>query len=680
MESPLEGRLRNTDLPYSKGLMPLYEAVVNSIQSIEELDSTVGKGLDNYNISVEIVRSSQIEMELAGGKQPVADISDFLIVDDGIGFTDDNLGSFKTLDSLHKVDKGCRGIGRLLWLKAFTQVQISSNFTNEGKILNRKFKFNIQEEISGPEEASEVDEPASTKVRLCGFKSKYANNAPKTLESIASGLLEHCLWYFVRAQGVPHIQIFDQHGSIDLFELFDEHMHSSSSATSFKIDDQEFELTHVKIRASRNKNHTLGYCAAGRLVKEETLKGKIPGLFAHIKDTDGEFTYMGYLTSPFLTERVSAQRTGFNIENEVEGLLRSVDISFADIRSKTIPLIEGFLEPSLQENKSASQSKIESFVSSVAPKYRPLLDHIPSENLFVDPKISDKDLDLVLHQEVFKVEQKLLEDGHDVMSPSEDETHADYLARVENYLQTVSALKQSDLANYVTHRKVVLDLLGVAIGKQPDEKYSKEDVIHELIAPMIKSSEDIEFRRQNLWLIDERLAFHNFLASDKPIKSYPTTSSDSAKEPDIASLRLFDNRILVGDGTDAHASLTVIELKRPMRDGFKAGESEEKDPILQSLAYLRSLRQGAKTKSGRSIPNADKIPGFIYVIADFTDSLVKCCKIHQLQITADGLSYFGYHKDADYNAYIQVISFDGLLASAKERNRAFFDTLGLPCK
>lgn len=42
------------------------------------------------------------------------------------------------------------------------------------------------------------------------------------------------------------------------------------------------------------------------------------------------------------------------------------------------------------------------------------------------------------------------------------------------------------------------------------------------------------------------------------------------------------------------------------------------------------------------------------------------------------MGYFGYHPSAYYNAYIQVISFDGLVAAATERNRAFFDRLGLP--
>ena len=103
---------------------------------------------------------------------------------------------------------------------------------------------------------------------------------------------------------------------------------------------------------------------------------------------------------------------------------------------------------------------------------------------------------------------------------------------------------------------------------------------------------------------------------------------------------MFENPLLVGENAAQQASITVIEIKRPMREGYQAGESEAKDPVLQSLGYLRRLREGACTVKGRPIPNASKIPGFIYVLADFTNSLIDCCKVHQLQITADGMGYF----------------------------------------
>jgi hypothetical protein len=64
------------------------------------------------------------------------------------------------------------------------------------------------------------------------------------------------------------------------------------------------------------------------------------------------------------------------------------------------------------------------------------------------------------------------------------------------------------------------------------------------------------------------------------------------------------------------------------------------------------------------------------VIADLTPSVRERCKTHNLRPTQDGLGYFGYNDN--YRAYIEVISFDRLLNQATRRNRAFFDTLGLP--
>lgn len=112
-----------------------------------------------------------------------------------------------------------------------------------------------------------------------------------------------------------------------------------------------------------------------------------------------------------------------------------------------------------------------------------------------------------------------------------------------------------------------------------------------------------------------------------------------------------------------------------MRNDARAGE--DKDPIEQALGYLDRIRQGkVTTATGRPIPESDAIPGFCYVLCDLTESVVKRCKMHDAIRTSDGLGYFFYNKT--FSAYVEVISFDRLVNSAKERNRAFFDKLGLP--
>ncbi len=54
-----------------------------------------------------------------GLKNEVTAFESFSIIDNGNGFTAENYKSFRTADSSLKWKKGCKGIGRFLWLKAF---------------------------------------------------------------------------------------------------------------------------------------------------------------------------------------------------------------------------------------------------------------------------------------------------------------------------------------------------------------------------------------------------------------------------------------------------------------------------------------------------------------------------------------------------------------------------------
>ena len=204
-------------------------------------------------------------------------------------------------------------------------------------------------------------------------------------------------------------------------DLFDEHMHSSAKVESFTIGEHPFEITHVKFRASMNKPNTLNYCAAGRLVKSEALHGKIPGMSITMKDGSGEFTYAAYLTSPFLDERVLEQRIGFHIDDENSGLFKDTEVTFADIREAVVPRVKYFLAESLRQNIAASAERIENFVARTAPRYRSILRHIDENELIVNPDISNRELDLALHRQLYKVEEKILKEGHQIMVPLKGE-------------------------------------------------------------------------------------------------------------------------------------------------------------------------------------------------------------------------------------------------------------------
>ncbi|GAA0967940.1 hypothetical protein GCM10009555_012490 [Acrocarpospora macrocephala] len=595
--------------------------------------------------------------------------------------------SFETLDSEYKLNQGCRGVGRLLWLKAFRNVEISSIFKEGNHLKERSFRFTAQDGVTSHEENIVERGETFAEINLAGFGASYQQSSRKKGSTIARDLLEHCLWYFVREGGAPNIVIFDGPDTIDLNVMFSDYMRSSSKSDRILIGNKEFYVVHIKLKANVKASPTLNWCAANRVVIAEGISGKIAGLHGSLIDTEGEFTYSGYLTSDFLDERVRPERTDFNLnevasgvaddeQDNVQEALLEEEPSRSEIRDLVLKQVENYLADSLTVARDRGRDRVEEFVSSKAPRYRPVLRRIDEKGLNLDPSLSDKDLELELHKRLAELEAEVLREGQEVLENTIlNLTDEDYAKKLDEYLAKVEDVKKSDLAAYVSRRKLILDLLAHVIQQQPNGSYCREDLIHNLIMPMRTTSNDSAHRASNLWIIDERLAFHNYLASDKPLRAMPITGSTSTKEPDLLALQTCNTPVLITEGDSPRwASLSVIEIKRPMRNDAATGE---KDPIEQCLNYLQRVREGGvRTAKGRPIPGANKLPGFCYIIADLTKSILSRCTMHRLNPTDDGMGYFGYHEH--FNAYIEVISFDRLLSVANQRNRAFFDVLDLP--
>ena len=112
----LVGRVKNFDLPKNQPLIPLYEAVVNSIYAIQERQQ---KEEFDGRIEVEIIREPQEVAKIEGIDRSINEIIGFRVIDNGIGLDDNNMKSFLQSDSTYRADKGGKGVGRFSWLKAF---------------------------------------------------------------------------------------------------------------------------------------------------------------------------------------------------------------------------------------------------------------------------------------------------------------------------------------------------------------------------------------------------------------------------------------------------------------------------------------------------------------------------------------------------------------------------------
>src|SRR5207237_570870 len=125
------------------------------------------------------------------------------------------------------------------------------------------------------------------------------------------------------------------------------------------------------------------------------------------------------------------------------------------------------------------------------------------------------------------------------------EDYDEYHKRFTHFLDEYNELGVSALAQYVGHRKIILEFLERAITIPDGErKYPLEKVVHQLVFPMQHTSEDIPYHEQNLWMIDERLTYHSFIASDKRLKSLRVLDSDDEQRGDIV---IFDEKIIFSD-------------------------------------------------------------------------------------------------------------------------------------
>ena len=112
----------------------------------------------------------------------------------------------------------------------------------------------------------------------------------------------------------------------------------------------------------------------------------------------------------------------------------------------------------------------------------------------------------------------------------------EFYERFDRFVSDENEIGKTALAQYVVHRRVILDLLEKALSLNSESgKYGLEKTIHSLVFPMRVTSDDIPYEQQNLWIIDERLTFHSFLSSDLPLSSLSNMDSERDSRPIFSS-------------------------------------------------------------------------------------------------------------------------------------------------
>lgn len=640
---------------------PLIEAIVNSIQAIEEL------GAENGQITVTLKRSNQSTID------NLSEVHSVIVEDNGIGFTETNRDSFDELFSeLKKTKYGCKGFGRFMFQKYFQSIRVESNFKEGGKFKLRSFNFGRAKKIIEDEEIDDSNsEVYHTKITMEGLKT---GSLEKQIDTIARKLLEKLLVYFIREDYVcPTIILQDETESIILNAYLNSDNQQAISLVgkqSFNLQTEEvnekFDVKVFKIFFPNNQTSRIGLAADCREVTSVALHSYIPEFeddfyeeFQNKKQVvKKNYFIKTYVTGAYLDKNVSLERESFLFSSKSD---LTFPFSKEQIEERAAEITQSFFGEEVTTRKEKKKQVIHKYVEETAPWHKEYLNDIDISK--VPYKLTEEIMDSTLHAVKFQQEKLVRAEAKKIIN----DPNAEITAAVAELINKLTKVEISDLAHYVALRKVTLGLFRKALEIQPDAKYSSENAVHNIIFPTKTDSDSIPYQRHNLWILDEKLSFAQFLSSDKPL------NGGKSERPDIL---VFDKKIAFRGENISSNPITIFEFKKPQRDDFVNPSSDE-DPVQQIVRYVNSIRDGKyKTPTGRDIAIAPNTLFYGFVICDL-NSKVKNWLLREKNFKEmpDGKGWFTWYDNN--NLYIEVLGWDKILEDSEMRNKIFFHKLGI---
>lgn len=658
----LAGRVKNFDLPKNQPLIPLFEAVVNSIYAIEERQLT--EEFDGC-IDVHIIREPQEFAKLDGIDSSINEITGFSITDNGIGLDENNMKSFLQSDSTYRADKGGKGVGRFSWLKAFSKTEVESVYKDKSDDtwVKRAFEFSLAKlDIDDSLVEAELETEYRTCISLKDYLPIYRKHVNKNAETIAMKIMQHCMIYLMSPK-CPMINVIDEE-KYCINSMFEKKIKRESQNVEIDIQGEKFLLLNAKVEDASIGGSKLFLCANDRMVKEVDLDKQIIDLDKNIFEDKGYY-YVGILSGTFLDDNVDMNRTSFDISDNKE----DEEISMEDIVSNAKEQVEVYLSDYLNEVRENKDERIKKYIFSNAPQFGHLLKYMPEAIKMIKPTLSDNRLDEELYKIKRRFDLELKKTNKEIMDRIDvgADNLGEYQEKFQEQFERISEANKAALAEYVAHRKIILELLKKGIKLKDDGKFNREAYIHNLIYPMRRTSDEIEYESHNLWLIDERLAYSEYVSSDIPFDNNP--------KEERTDVLMLDRPVAVSDEDNIgreYGTIVILELKRPMRDDYSIGEN----PIEQLLGYVDKLSSNKMTdKNGRVIRVGDNTQFYLYAVCDITPNLIKVAEFNDFKETPDKMGMYKYHDKK--HAYIEVLSYDKIIIDAEKRNRILFDKLGI---
>lgn len=509
MKFNFKNRVRNFKFSVNDVFVPLYEAITNSMQALEEK----GISADNY-INIKIARDSYRIADYTSG------IFSIEITDNGIGFVEHNYESFCTSDSDYKVEIGGKGVGRINWIKAFEEVHIDSVYEENGIKYNRVFDFNIDDEIHN-ESLVEVDNTTvcKTVILLQNLKTEYREATEVSLKEISSKIIEHFATFFVIG-AMPAISISDDDNYIDLNDFFEREKFIDTKQETLISNNSVFNLRHVFLNASTNNKHKIYICAQNRVVCSYDI--------VNIKDMPSTFLiddkkaiYQCYVSGEFLDKDVNSERTYFSnviFEDDTEDDRPHFELAI-NLYEVVYNQITNFLNAYVNPMRVVRDEEIAKYIDTTLPQYKYLTKYVSDELQNIPYAIATNPEKLA--NELNKLSQKLNNKHSQQVNKTLQDPSLNAKEKLLDLVIPMSENLRSEFANYMLRRKSVVDIFEKILSLNPTTK--------ELINDFFILDGTPTTDNTNLWIIDDRLAL-GYLLQKSATSKFIACINESQKE------------------------------------------------------------------------------------------------------------------------------------------------------
>jgi hypothetical protein len=427
------------------------------------------------------------------------------------------------------------------------------------------------------------------------------------------------------------------------------------------------------IRNYENRSHYFHLCANKREVgKKINISTSIPSFVNALTDYEDKKYYLSvYVTGKILDDKANYHRNKFSIPSKSEDKNVFDIISIEELLGNVSESVKLEYSEWIEDAQKVKAERIHNYILN-PDKPRFAYKHLLSvENIFDDisPNASDEKLEAELHKKVFHLEQKRKR-AFDKAFNKKKFDKDEFSNIIKTVLKEEAAFSQGKLADLLIQRKSIIKLMRRYLKYRAKDKYMLEEDLHNIIFTMGAESNVMPNDYHNLWLLDERLAFHSYTTSDRQIRTNKKIESDSQLETDLL---IYDFPWAFTDNPSKVNSLVIFEFKRPGRD---MNSPEDKKLDSQVEKYFEKLMESkAKSDEGEYLQIEDNTPKFGYIICDLHQDLIDYNrKFNGFKPTPHGTLF---KINPEINQYFEVMSYQTMLDFADQRHDVFFKALGI---